>query len=148
MTSIKPDTNSESQIRALMNERIRAAESKDVEKLLGGYGVDVVSFDVVDPLQYAGIDEIRARMEQWFASFDGPIEIENRELMVTADANVAFCHSLSHVSGKRTAGGDLKMWWRETVCYRRIDGRWQITHQHSSVPFDAKTGKASLGLIP
>jgi ketosteroid isomerase-like protein len=40
------------------------------------------------------------------------------------------------------------MWLRSTVCYRKIDGRWLVTHQHSSVPFDGETGKASLQLEP
>jgi ketosteroid isomerase-like protein len=24
------------------------------------------------------------------------------------------------------------MWWRTTVCFRRIDNKWMITHQHAS----------------
>jgi ketosteroid isomerase-like protein len=24
---------------------------------------------------------------------------------------------------------------RATVCYRRIDGKWMVTHEHLSVPF-------------
>jgi len=40
------------------------------------------------------------------------------------------------------------MWWRETACYRKVEGEWLITHQHSSVPFDVESGKASLDLKP
>jgi len=36
------------------------------------------------------------------------------------------------------------MWWRATVCYRKMDGEWKITHEHNSVSFDVKSGKASL----
>lgn len=61
---------------------------------------------------------------------------------------MAFGHSLDHVSATTTAGGKLDMWWRETACYRKFDGRWLITHQHSSVPFDVESGKASLDLKP
>jgi ketosteroid isomerase-like protein len=28
------------------------------------------------------------------------------------------------------------MWWRATICYRKVDGAWQVTHEHASVPFD------------
>jgi hypothetical protein len=38
------------------------------------------------------------------------------------------------------------MWARATVCYREIDGKWMITHEHESVPFDVNSGKASLDL--
>jgi ketosteroid isomerase-like protein len=40
------------------------------------------------------------------------------------------------------------MWVRVTTAYRRVKGRWMITHEHSSVPFDAHTGKAALDLEP
>jgi ketosteroid isomerase-like protein len=40
------------------------------------------------------------------------------------------------------------MWWRVTVCYRKIDGRWKIAHEHNSVPFNVNNGKASLDLKP
>jgi ketosteroid isomerase-like protein len=40
------------------------------------------------------------------------------------------------------------MWWRETACYRKLEDEWLITHQHSSVPFDVGSGKASLDLRP
>ena len=40
------------------------------------------------------------------------------------------------------------MWVRATVCYRKIDGTWMVTHEHNSVPFDVESGKASLDLKP
>ena len=40
------------------------------------------------------------------------------------------------------------MWVRSTVCYRKIDGRWVVTHEHTSVPFDAESGKVSFDLKP
>jgi ketosteroid isomerase-like protein len=138
----------EAEVHALFDDRLKAVRMKDVDKLMSGYAPDVLSFDVVDPLQYAGSDGIRARMEEWFSSFEGPISLENLNLTIAAGEDVAFCHSLSHVNAITTGGGHLEMWWRETVCYRRIDSKWMITHQHSSVPFNVKSGKASLDLKP
>jgi hypothetical protein len=40
------------------------------------------------------------------------------------------------------------MWWRATVCFREVDGRWLATHEYASVPFDVADGKTSLGLKP
>ncbi|MFY9570945.1 MAG: nuclear transport factor 2 family protein, partial [Blastocatellia bacterium] len=65
-----------------------------------------------------------------------------------AGEDVAFSHSLNRVKGTKTDGGDLEMWWRATVCYRKLGGKWIVTHEHSSVPFDVNTGKASLDLKP
>lgn len=35
-----------------------------------------------------------------------------------------------------------------TVCFHKIDEKWMVTHEHNSVPFDAKSGKASLDFKP
>ena len=40
------------------------------------------------------------------------------------------------------------MWWRATQGFRRIDGKWRIVHEHSSAPFDMKSGKVSFDLKP
>jgi ketosteroid isomerase-like protein len=61
---------------------------------------------------------------------------------------VAFGHSLKRVSATTTDGQKLDMWWRATICYRRIDGAWMVTHEHASVPFDVASGRASLDLEP
>lgn len=61
---------------------------------------------------------------------------------------MAFCHFLYRVTGTLAAGGDVDMWVRATVCYRKIDGTWMVTHEHNSVPFDVESGKASLDLKP
>ena len=95
-----------------------------------------------------GLDACRKRAAEWFSSFDGPIGYEIRDLKVSAGEDLAFCHSLNRVSGTKIDGEKLEMWWRATVCYRKIDGNWIVTHEHSSVPFDAKTGKAQLDLKP
>ncbi len=58
-----------------------------------------------------------------------------RDLRITADEDVAFCHSLNRMSGVKTDGEKADMWLRETICFRKIDGKWKITHEHESVPF-------------
>jgi ketosteroid isomerase-like protein len=65
-----------------------------------------------------------------------------------AGDDVAFCHSLNRIDGTKTDGNKLKMWWRSTVCFRKIDNNWKIAHEHASVPFDVTSGFASLDLKP
>jgi uncharacterized glyoxalase superfamily protein PhnB len=33
-------------------------------------------------------------------------------------------------------------WMRVTACFKRIEGRWRIVHEHVSVPFNPMTGEA------
>jgi uncharacterized protein (TIGR02246 family) len=138
----------EVQIRGLIENKLKAVRAKDIDGATSDYAADVLSFDVVNPLQYIGAGAIRKRLEEWFSSFQGSIGLEIRDLSITAGEAVAFSHCLNHVSATTTGGGKLDMWWRETACYRKIDGKWLVTHQHSSVPFDVASGKASLDLKP
>jgi hypothetical protein len=39
-------------------------------------------------------------------------------------------------------------WKSGSPRYVKTQGKWFITHQHSSVPFDAESGKASLDVTP
>jgi ketosteroid isomerase-like protein len=138
----------EAQIRTLIEDRAKAVRAKDINGALANIALDVVSFDVVNPLQSIGSAAARKRAEEWFSSFQGPIGYEIRDLSITTGNDVAFCHFLNRVQATRTDGGELDMWWRATICYSKIDGKWMVTHEHSSVPFDANSGKASLDLRP
>jgi uncharacterized protein (TIGR02246 family) len=135
-------------IRQLVDASAAAVRTKDVDALMSNFAPDVLSFDVVGPLQYTGTDAARKRTEEWFASFEGPIGYQVRDLTITTSDDVAFCHSLNQVSAMRKDGQKLEMWWRATLCFRRIDGKWLVTHQHNSVPFDATSGRAAIDLDP
>lgn len=136
------------QIRELVEAWISSVRAKDVEGAVAPYAADVVAYDLVNPLQYSGIDTIKTRLTEWFASFEGPIGIELRDLDITAGDDIAFCHGLHRVDGTKTDGVKLEMWWRTTLCFRKIDEKWTLTHSHDSVPFDLENGKASLDLQP
>ncbi len=137
------------EIRTLIEDRVAAIRARDVDRSVSHTAPGVLLFDVVNPLQHRGADGERKRLEEWFSQFeDGPIGFELRDLSIAASDEVAFCHSINHVSATTTAGQTLDMWWRATVCFRKLDGEWMITHEHSSVPFDMETGLPSLGLTP
>jgi uncharacterized protein (TIGR02246 family) len=136
------------QIRALIDRQAEAIRAKDVEGSVASYAPDVLMFDVVDPLQRVGADAVKERLAAWFSSFQGAVGFERRELSIAAGDEVAFAHSLNRVSATTTDGRELDMWWRATVCCRKRDGRWMVTHEHASVPFDAASGRALLALKP
>src|SRR5690606_35262172 len=115
---------------------------------LNNYDKDVISYDVVDPLQFTGIDAIRKRLEEWFSTFQGPIENEIKDLKIELSGDVAFCSRLNHVNAFKVDGGKLDLWWREKKFFKKTHGRWLITHVHNSVPFNTKNGKASTALNP
>lgn len=148
MTALSGRATAEAPIRALIDRQAKAIRAKDIDGSVASYAPDVLLFDVVGPLQAKGSDALRKRLAQWFASFDGPIGYELCDLCITTGGDAAFACSLNRVRGTTTGGGKLDMWWRATVCWRRIDGGWRISHAHASVPFDADSGRASLDLQP
>ena len=125
----------EAQIRALIDAWAEAIRAKDVDAVMSHFAADIVTFDLAPPLQCAGADALRQSLAAWFPTFRGPVGYEVRDLTITTDGDVAFCRSLNRISGTRTDGEKIDVWVRATVGLRRIDGRWQVTHEHSSVPF-------------
>jgi uncharacterized protein (TIGR02246 family) len=138
----------EREIRALMNDLASAIRAKDIDALMAHYTPDVLTFDLLAPLQHNGAEAIRKRVTGWFSSFQGPIGYEVRNLSITTGDDVAFCHSLNGSSGVNKDGTKMEMWWRATIGFRKIGGKWIVTHAHSSEPFDGKSGKALLQLKP
>ena len=48
-----------------------------------------------------------------------------------------------------TKGPKIDIWFRHTLGFRKIDGRWKITHEHSLVPFYMDgSHKAAVDLKP
>jgi len=148
MTAAKHRAAEDTAIHALLDERVRAIRAKDVDRLVASHTRDVIAFDLLDPLRYQGLDALRARIVAWFAGFDGPIGYGIHEVEIAAGEEVAFCHCLNRVEGTGTDGKAIEMWWRATIGFRRTGGRWMVTHEHSSVPFDMHSGKARLDLKP
>ena len=82
--------DNEAQIRKLIDDMVAAEAAKDVEASVSPFAPDVVSYDVIEPLEYRGVEAIRKRLGQWFSSFEGPIGIEFRDLAVTAGRRRGF----------------------------------------------------------
>ena len=148
MTMENSQGNDEAQVRAIIDERVESIRTKDISALLSNHAPDILAFDVLNPLQYSGLDKVRGRAEKWLSSYQSSIGYEIRDLGITTSTDVAFCHYLYRVSGTLKHGVEVNMWVRATVCLRKVDGNWKIEHEHQSVPFDVETGKASLNLKP
>ena len=39
------------------------------------------------------------------------------------------------MSGTKVDGEEVSLWFRNTSCFRRNGGTWQVVHSHDSVPF-------------
>ena len=107
--------------------------AKNADGVMAHYAPDSVTFDLAPPLISTGADA--KGLQAWFATWPGPIGYEIRDLNITAGDDAAFCHSLNRLSGTKTDGEKADVWFRQTLCFRKIGGEWKIAHQHESVPF-------------
>ena len=148
MTIERSAATDEAQLRSLIDERIRAIHEKDVEGLMAHHASDALTFDALDPLQYAGAEAVKERARQWFSWYQSPINYEVRDLKITTNGALAFCYYLYWISGTMKNQKKVEMWLRATLCFRKLEGEWMVTHEHTSVPFDAESGKASLDIEP
>jgi uncharacterized protein (TIGR02246 family) len=138
----------ENEIRELMSNQFAAIRDKDIERLMALYADDIVYFDVVPPLRFAGSEAVRERFVHWFEGFDGPIDVEVRDVAISVYADSAVTTGFSRAKGTLKNGREIGVWVRITSCARRLDKRWLVTHEHVSVPVDMATGRPALDLTP
>ena len=98
MTTEGRATN-EARIRERLEDWAKAVRAKDIERVISHYAPDILLFDLAPPLQYRGADSCRKNWAEWFSTFQGEVGYEIRELSITSDGDVAFCHSLNRIHG-------------------------------------------------
>jgi uncharacterized protein (TIGR02246 family) len=141
--------STDSEVGALLDNRAEAMRMKDIDRLMSLYAPDIVYFDVVPPLQYAGTDALRSRFLDWFGRWQSSISQEIRDVTILASADVAAAHMLIRASGTLKEGREVGYSVRTSNCFRRSNQRWLITHEHVSLPVDLKGGgTAVMDLAP
>jgi ketosteroid isomerase-like protein len=138
----------EADIRRRLDRFLAAVRAMDLEGVRPIYAADLVSFDIVPPLEHLGAD---AKMKNWanvFATYGRPLGYEIRDLTISVGNGVAFARSLNRIEGTMKSGNKNGYWLRWTTGWRKIDGNWLIAHDQVSVPVDFQSGKAMLDLEP
>ena len=123
----------EAQIRAVLDDWAAALRAKSVEGVMRHHAPGFVHFSLAPPLVTADNDGTALR--DWFATWQGPLAYELRDLAIVAGDAAAFCHGLGRLGGTKTDGKRNELWFRQTLGLRKAGDRWQIIHQHESVPF-------------
>lgn len=135
------------QIRTLIDQWAGGIARKDVDLVASLTDPKAVRFYLAPPLE--ADQPLNENLEEWFGTFEGEIGYEIRQLGITAADGLAYSHSLHHLTGRKKAGEAVDLWFRETMCFRKTDDRWIITHAHESVPFLMDgSGRAALNLKP
>jgi len=140
--------STESDVSTLLHRRSEAMRAKDIDRLMALYSTDIVYFDLVPPLRYAGTAALRARFLDWFGRWDSAIGLETRDLSVLESGDVAAAHMLIRASGTLKGGREVGYWVRTSNGCQRSDDGWLITHEHVSLPVDMASGRAVMDVQP
>jgi uncharacterized protein (TIGR02246 family) len=138
----------EAEVRALHESWLKAVRSRDVDGIVAHYARDIVAFDAIQQLQFKGVD---AYKKHWAACMEMCTEstgFEIAQLEIAAADGAAFSHGLLSCGGTDQNGEHKSAWMRVTTGYRKTGGRWIISHEHFSAPFDMASGKAIFDAKP
>ena len=144
-----PSTD-ETQIREVIEAHAAVLKTGDVDTIVSYYAPEVVQFSLAPPLQQSTDARNPAQLRSWIATFEAPPTREVTQLQITVGPDIAFATSLDCLSATPKGRTDsFSLWHRVTLGLRKIDGRWLITHEHQSVPFEMDGSfRASVGLQP
>jgi ketosteroid isomerase-like protein len=140
----------EAQIATLLDAYAAAIRAKDARATVAFYARDVVAYDLAPPLQIkAKAVRDPSYIQQWFDGWKGPIRSTAKDLEIVVGKDVAYAFGLRHMTGTKTDGERVDLWFRATAGFRREGGAWKIAHVHNSVPFAMDgSGRALLDLKP
>ena len=138
----------ESELGALLDAQSDAIRMKDLDRLMALYSSDILYFDVVPPLQYAGSAALRRRFAEWFDGYQSTIDLDVRDLRISASGEIAVVTRLSRARGILKNGRAVGSWVRATSTCHKATGEWLVTHEHVSLPVDLESGTPAMGLTP
>jgi ketosteroid isomerase-like protein len=133
-TITKQHSRDEAEILTLLEGVRKAHYDKSGAAIAAAYSKDAIVCDLSPPLAHYGVNG--AAKQAWLDTWEGPVELEPRDVTVTLSGDVAVVQGFTRMSGKpKAAPQPISFWLRDTICLSRERGAWKISHHHASVPF-------------
>lgn len=139
MTDNHDDTETILKLMAGWND---ALQRKDVDTMMAHYHPDALLYDACPPYKAQGRDNIRNVWEKCLPYFPDEFRSEHRDLQVTVDGNLAFVHGIHHFVATPADHPLGQTWMRISICLQRINNKWNVMHEHVSVPFNPLNSQA------
>lgn len=127
----------EAAIRRLIEDWVSAVRAKDLDGVVAHHTDEVLMFDVPPPTVVRGMAAYRETWPPFFTALtEGDAAFDLAELNVTAGETVGFATALLRCGSAEELANDGTPRLRLTLGLRKIDGAWQIAHEHHSFPAD------------
>jgi uncharacterized protein (TIGR02246 family) len=128
----------QTEIRDLIQRWASAVHAGDLDRVLAHHAQDIVMFDVPPPENgVRGIDAYRATWPPFFEWQKQGASFEIVELDVTAGAHVAYACALLRCGTADELRKEPSRRLRLTIGLRKINGQWQVTHEHHSFTLES-----------
>lgn len=139
-------TTDRKRIEELLGRLSRAHYKRDAEAIVSAYYPDALICDLAPPLSRRGMNV--ESVTAWLATWDGPIEMEEKNVEVNVSEQLAVVTALNRMRGQQ--GGEWQdLWFRTTLCLEKRETGWLIVHDHTSVPFHMDGSyRAAVDLAP
>jgi len=134
MSTSNNKSTEETQIRNMIESWAKAVRTKNLDGILANHSPEILMFDVPPPLQSKGIEAYKKTWDVFFAWFQDSGVFDIKELNITAGYDVAFATALMRCVGTDANGDKVELDFRLTICFRKIDDRWTVMHEHHSIP--------------
>ena len=105
--------------------------AKNIDGILANHSPEILMFDVPPPAQSKGMEAYKKTWDVFFAWFQDSGVFDISELDITAGDDVALP---LRCAGTEANGDKIELDFRLTICFRKIDERWTVMHEHHSVP--------------
>jgi ketosteroid isomerase-like protein len=131
------------QVIEVLDEYAAAVASQDAERLLALYDDDARVFDAFDRWVFSGAIEWGETVRAWLAGLrDERLGVAWEDVAIDAVDDLAIVHALVRYGEETPDGEPIRaLTNRYTAVLRRDgEGRWHITHEHTSMPISMETG--------
>lgn len=126
----------------------KAAWDKNSAMMADLYSHDVVIFDMWDKGYYAGIDNTRKMITEWFEQLGtDTVEVRFEDIHIKGDIDFAVGYGFINYAGISKDGAVLRsMKNRISLAFSKTNDHWKVIHQHISLPINSNDLNANFNI--
>lgn len=147
----KMEVSVEGEINAVLANLDAAIRQGDKETIERYYADSICIYDMMPPIEFTDRKEFikTAWQECFLEAFIFPLAYERHHKQIRIGGSLAFVNNLVHMKGVfKASGEEMETWMRTSLLLENKGGRWQIVHEHNSVPISMEGDKAEFNLPP
>lgn len=125
------------EVRAVHDAFGEGTRAADLEALMSRIADDIVSYEQVPPMEYVGVDAVRAVCASGLKTASHGVDLDTPDLTVHVGGDLAVTWGIDRVRVRQEDGSLEELRNRGTRVFARRGGQWLMVHQHLSVPHEA-----------